>query len=74
MQVKDDDDLYKGQRLTHVKCDKQCPIDLHWPEESLSKLKMMMTFLKVKGQQRVKCGKLCSMAAIFGPHEQLKQG
>ena len=51
MQVKDDDDLYKGQRLTQVKCDKQYPIDLHWPEESLSKLKMM-TFLKVKGQQR----------------------
>ena len=26
MQVKDDDDLYKGQRLTQVKCGKQCPI------------------------------------------------
>ena len=52
MQVKDDDDLYKGQRLTQVKCDKQCPIDLHWPEESLRKLKMMMTFIKVQGQQR----------------------
>ena len=25
---------------------------LHWPEESLCKLKMMMTFIKVKGQQR----------------------
>ena len=52
MQVRDDDDLYKGQRLTQVKCDKQCPIDLQWPEESLSKLKMMMTFIKVKGQRR----------------------
>ena len=54
MQVKDDDDddIYKGQRLTQVKCDKQCPIDLHWTEESLSKLKMMTIFIKVKGQQR----------------------
>ena len=53
MQVKDDDDdIYKGQRLTQVKCDKHCPIDLHWTEKSLSKLKMMMTFIKVKGQQR----------------------
>ena len=26
MQVKDDDDLYKGQRLTQVKCGKQCPV------------------------------------------------
>ena len=27
MQVKDDDDdLYKGQRLTQVKCGTQCPI------------------------------------------------
>ena len=25
---------------------------LHWAEESLCKLKMMMTFIKVKGQQR----------------------
>ena len=24
-QVKDDDDIYKGQRLTQVKCGKQCP-------------------------------------------------
>ena len=26
MQVKNDDDIYKGQRLTQVKCGKQCPI------------------------------------------------
>ena len=26
MQFKDDDDLYKGQRLTQVKCGKQYPI------------------------------------------------
>ena len=38
--------------MTGPESDKQCPIDLHWPEESLSKLKMLMTFIKVKGQQR----------------------
>ena len=26
MQVNDDDDIYKDQRLTQVKCGKQCPI------------------------------------------------
>ena len=64
MQVKDDDDLFKGQRLTQVICGKQCPIATYIGQKNHS-AKIMMTLYKGRSSTEVKCGKLCSMAAIL---------
>ena len=53
MQAKDDDDLHGGQRSTEVKYSKQYPMATKFgPKNYRCKLRMMMTFMEVKGQQR----------------------
>ena len=66
MQAKNEDDLCGGQRSTEVKYSKQCSTATKLGQKScLCMLRMMMTFVKVKGQQRsniVNCSivtKLC---------------
>ena len=53
MQVKNDDDLHGGQRSSEVKCGKVCATATIFGQKSCwCKLRMMMTFMEVKGQQR----------------------
>ena len=64
MQVKNDDDLHKGQRSSEVKCGKLLPnlvgsaadANLGW-----------LTFMEVKGQQRSNTvNNICTTYMIFG--------
>ena len=51
--MNDDDDLCGGQRSTEVKYSEQCSMATKLGQENCwCKLRMMMTFVEVKGQQR----------------------
>ena len=53
MQAKNDDDLCGGQRSTKVKYSKQCSKATKLGKKNRGcKLRMMTTFVEVKGQQR----------------------
>ena len=53
MRAKNDDDLRGGQRSTEVKYSKQCSMAPKLGQNNCwCKLRMMMTFVEVKGQQR----------------------
>ena len=53
MQAKNVGELCGGQRSTEVKYSKQCSMATKFGQKNRGyKLRMMMTFLEVKGQQR----------------------
>ena len=53
MQPKNVDDLCEGQRLTEVKYSKQCSMANKLGQKNCRcKIRMMMTFVEVRGQQR----------------------
>ena len=53
MQAKNDDDLHGGQSSSEVKCGKQYATATIFSQENRwCKLTLMMTFAKVKGNQR----------------------
>ena len=68
MQAENDDDLYGGQRSSEVKCGKLCDTATIFGQKNWwCKLRMMMTFMEVKGHQRsnvvnyaTKLGRKCS--------------
>ena len=50
----DNDDPYRGERSTEVKCDILCYMVITFSQMYLVyKLKMMMTFIKVNGQPKI---------------------
>ena len=52
MQAKIDDDFHGGQRLSEVKCKVSAMATIFGQKSCWCKLRMMMTFVEVKGQQR----------------------
>ena len=53
MQAENDDDLYGGQRSSKVKCGKLCAMATIFGQKNRwCKLRMIMTFMEVKGHQR----------------------
>ena len=50
MKTENDDDLYGGQRSSEVKCGKLCDMATISGQTNC-KLRMMMTFMEVKGHQ-----------------------
>ena len=53
MQAENDDDLYGGQRSSEVECGKLCDMTTIFGQKNWwCKLRMMMTFMEVKGHQR----------------------
>ena len=53
MQAENNDDLYRGQRSSEVKCGKLCDMTTIFGQKICwCKLRMMMTFTEVKGHQR----------------------
>ena len=55
----DNDDLHRGQRSTEVKCGNLCYIATTFGQMyRVCKLRMMMTFMKVKGHPKVIKGQL----------------
>ena len=67
MQAENDDGLYGGQRSSEVKWGKLCDVATIFGQKNWwCKLRMMVTFMEVKGHQRSNMVTLCSMATIFG--------
>ena len=65
MQTENDNDLYGGQRSSEFKCGKLCDIATIFGQKICwCKLKMIMTFMEVKGHQ--KSNITCAMATKFG--------
>ena len=66
-QGENDDDLDGGQRSSEVKWVKLCAMATIFGQKNWGcKLRMMMTFMEVKGHQRSNMVTLCAMATIFG--------
>ena len=66
MHAENDDDLYGGQGSSEVKCVKLCDMATIFGQKNWwCKLRMMMTFMEVKGHQRSNMV-TCAMATIFG--------
>ena len=66
MQVKDDDDIYKGLRLTQVNVVNNVLLLPTLGRRITLQVKDDGDLYKGQRSTEVKCGKLCSMAAIFG--------
>ena len=66
MQAENDNDHYGGQRSAEVKWGKLCDMTTIFGQKNWRcKLRMMMTFMEVKGHQRSNMV-TCAMATIFG--------
>ena len=66
MQAENDDDLDGGQRASEVKWGKLCDMATIFDQKNRwCTLRMMMTFMEVKGHQRSNMV-TCAMATIFG--------
>ena len=74
MQTENDDDLDGGERSSEVKWGKLCAMaTIFCQKKCWCKLRMIMTFMEVKGHQSSNVGKLCDYGYHIGSKDLLMQ-